>query len=194
MRKRDYKAEYRRRIERGLKKGLSRSQARGHPKPAEKPVSPRKKSARVRPDKSLDAAIREMNRGTSMTAAARAEHVSVERLRRFLVQESLADKEGTRWVPKDQRPRRVPVMTGGRFRILTVDGYQQARIVGEHHNAVGQFVRSNNLSVIEPFVGLHIRGANGNTYLLETDPNALHRIAAMDTPPFHEIYEIVSST
>jgi hypothetical protein len=193
-RKRDYKAEYRRRIERGLAKGLSRSQARGHPKPTEPPVSRKKKPARVKPDEGLVAAIREMNRGTSMTAAARAEHVSAERLRRFLVQEGLADKDGSRWVPKDQRPRRIPVMTGGRFRVLTVDGYQQARIVGEHHNAVGQFVRSNNLSVIEPFVGLHIRGANGNTYLLETDPNALHRIAAMDTPPFHEIYEIVSPT
>jgi hypothetical protein len=129
-----------------------------------------------------------------MTAAAREQHISAERLRRFLVQEDLANKDGRRWIPKDQRPRRVPVMTRGRFRILTVDGYQQARIVGEHHNAVGQFVRSNDVSVIEPFVGLVVRGANGQTHPLETDPNALHRIAAMDTPPFHEIYQIVSST
>lgn len=192
MRKRDYKAEYRRRIERGLKQGLSRSQARGHPKPTETAVSRKKKPARVRPDEGLVAAIKDMNRGNSMTAAARAEHVSVERLRRFLVQEGLADKDGSRWVPKDQRPRRVPVMTGGRTRILTVDGYQQARLVGEHHNAAGQFVRSNNLAVLEPFEGLVVRGANGRTYPLETDPNELHRIAAVDTPEFHEIYEIVA--
>lgn len=189
MRKRDYKAEYRRRIERGLAKGLSLSQARGHPKPAEKPVQRRS----VKTDPKLDAAVREMNQGRSMTAAAREQHISAERLRRFLTQEGLARKKDQRWIPRDQRPRRLPVMTGGRSRVLTVDGYQQARIVGEHHNAVGQFVRSNNLAVIEPYVGLHVRGTNGRKYLLETDPNALHRIAAMDTPPFHEIYEIVSS-
>ena len=189
-RKRDYKAEYRRRKEQGLAKGLSLSQARGHPKPSETPVQRKP----VEPDPNLEAVIREMNQGRSMTAAARDAHISAERLRRFLVQDDLADKQGQLWVPKDQRPRRIPVMTGGRFRVLTVDGYQQARIVGEHHNAVGQFVRSNILSVIEPFVGLHVRGANGKTYPLETDPNALHRIAAMDTPPFHEIYEIVSTT
>ena len=188
-RQRDYKAEYQRRIARGLKRGLSRAQARGHAKANETPISGRK----VAPDPNIEAAIRELNQGRSMTAAAREQHISAERLRRFLVQEDLADKEGRRWIPRDQRPRRVPVMTRGQFRVLTVDGYQQARIVGEHHNAVGQFVRSNDVSVIEPFVGLVVRGANGKTHPLETDPNALHRIAAMDTPPFHEIYEIVSA-
>jgi hypothetical protein len=34
---------------------------------------------------------------------------------------------------------------------------------------------------------------DGKSHPLETDPNALHRIAAMDTPPFHEIYEITSN-
>jgi len=85
-------------------------------------------------------------------------------------------------------------MTGGRFRILTVRGYQSARLVGEHHNAVGEFVRTNDIGFISPFQGQAVETVTGRKYPLETDPNVLHRIAAMDTPPFHEIYEITSNT
>lgn len=187
---RDYKAEYRRRIERGLARGLSRSQARGHPKGSERPVA----ASPVESDTKIDAAILAMNRRQSLTAAARSSHVSAERLRRYLTAQGLAEREGRRWAIQDSRPRKVPVMTRGRVRILTVDGYGESRLVGEHHHAVGQFVRTNDLAWIKPFEGKAVRVVSGRRYPLETEPNALHRIAAMDTPPFHEIYEITSST
>lgn len=85
-------------------------------------------------------------------------------------------------------------MTGGRFRVLTVRGYEQARLAGEHHHAVGEFVRTNNTAFIKPFDGQSVEAINKQRYVLETRPNALHRIAAMDSPPFHEIYEITSNT
>jgi hypothetical protein len=85
-------------------------------------------------------------------------------------------------------------MTGGRPRVLTVRGYEPARLVGEHHHAAGEFVRTNDIKLIQPFRGRAVQAVNGRRYVLETDPNALHRIAAMDSPPFHEIYEIVSPT
>src|SRR5690606_42151148 len=56
--------------------------------------------------------------GRSMTAAARSRHVSVERLRRYLVQESLAERKGRLWITNDSRPRRLPVMTGGTIKTL----------------------------------------------------------------------------
>ncbi len=188
--RRDYKAEYRRRIERGLARGLSRSQARGHPKANEQSIEP----IVTKGDPGLEAAIREMNHGTSMTAADRSRHISAERLRRFLVVQDLADRERHRWVATDTRPRQVPVMTGGRERTLIVDGYDQARLVGEHRQAVGAFVRTNDIALIKPFEGKSVRAASGRKYPLETDPNELHRIASMDTPPFHEIYAITSSS
>jgi hypothetical protein len=85
-------------------------------------------------------------------------------------------------------------MTGGRFRILTVRDYKEARLVGEHHHAVGEFVRTNSIELILPFKGRTVQTVSGRKYPLETSPNALHRIAAMDSPPFHEIYEIQSPT
>lgn len=187
---RDYKAEYQRRIARGLARGLSRSQARGHPKSSERGLQP--PPAKV--DEKLDSAILSMNQGQSLSSAARSSHVSAERLRRFLSQRGLAERQGRRWVMADNRPRRVPVLTGGRQRTLVVDGFGQASLVGEHHNAAGEFVRSNDLRLLQPFQGKSVRSASGREYPLETDPNELHRIAAMDTPPFHEIYEITSTS
>ena len=75
-----------------------------------------------------------------------------------------------------------------------MDGFEQASLVGKHHNAVGAFVRTNDIELLAQFEDLSVRAANGQLYLLETDPNELHRIAAMDTPPFHEIYQITSTT
>jgi hypothetical protein len=105
----------------------------------------------------------------------------------------LAKKKSRRWAPRDDRPRRVLVTTRGGFRVVFVAGYEPARLVGEHHHAASAFVRSNDIELLRPFEGKAVRSIDGKSYPLETDPNALHRIAAMDTPPFHEIYEITSA-
>ena len=84
-------------------------------------------------------------------------------------------------------------MTDGRIRVLTVRGYEEARLVGAHHHAAGEFVRTNDIKLIKPFAGQIVQAVSGRNYALETDPNAIHRIAAMDTPPFHEIYAITST-
>jgi hypothetical protein len=144
-------------------------------------------------DPRLEIAVREMNRGSSLTEAARSVSISPKELRSFVAERGLAKRKGDRWTIKDNRLRRVPVMTKGRVRTLTVRGYNQASLVGEHHQAVGHFVRTNNLKLISPFRGRTVVAVSGRKYPLETDPNQLHRIAAMDTPPFHEIYEITST-
>jgi hypothetical protein len=190
MARRNYKAEYRRRIARGLARGLSRSQARGHAQSKKKRQT---KASRSKPDPRIDVAILEMNRGRSLTATAKALHISPKRLQKALREQGLGKRKGRRWVAVDSRRRRVPVVTAGRQRTLTVIGYEPARLVGAHHAAIGHFVRTNDITVLEPFEGKSVRAANGRKYPLETDPNELHRIAAMDDPPFHEIYQITSA-
>jgi hypothetical protein len=133
-----------------------------------------------------------MNRGESMTVAAKASHVSPERLRQALAHSEIGQRSGRRWITADKRPRRVPVMTGGRVRVVIADGFEPAQLAGAHYHAVGEFVRTNDAGLLEPFEGKSVRTVSGRNYELEINPNALHRIAAMDSPPFHEIYEIVS--
>lgn len=169
----------------------SRLTSRKRPTKAQK--SPRKKRT-PRTDPLLEAAVLEVNRGQSITAAARDSNVTRKQLQTYLTGKRLTKRKGQRWVTKDERPRRVPVITRGRIRIVTVRGYEQARLVGQHHHAVGEFVRTNAIDSITPFDGESVLAVTGRKYPLETNPNALHRIAAMDTPPFHEIYEITSSS
>jgi hypothetical protein len=190
MARRDYKAEYQRRIARGLARGLTRAEARGHAKPKAK----RKKVGPLRADPSLEAALLEVNRGQSLTAAARSFGVTGKRLRDYASERKLVKKRGRRWLAQDNRLRRLPVISRGRFRVITVAGYKRARLVGEHFHAVGAFVQSNDIDLLKPFRRASVQSVDGKEHPLETDPNTLHRIAAMDTPPFHEIYEIVSPT
>ncbi len=96
-RKRDYKAEYQRRIARGFARGFSRSQARGHPKADEQFIE-RSSASAASPDPKLEAAFKRMRSGESLTKAARAEHISRERFRRFVKSKGLAELEGRRWV------------------------------------------------------------------------------------------------
>lgn len=155
---------------------------------------PKRSGRRQKSDPRLEIAVREMNRGRSLSAIARSLGFSSKSLKDHLRRKRLIARKGKRWVTRDNRLRRVPVMTGGRLRVLTIRGFKAASLVGQHHNSSGQFVRTNDIKLLEPFRGRTVRAVNGRSYLLETDPNALHRIAAMDSPPFHEIYEITSNT
>jgi len=190
MPRRTHKGDRKRRKARPPVGGLTRSQKRSTSNPRT-----RAKKFRLPIDYArFKGAMRKMNRGVSLTAAAREEHVSRERLRAFLTEHRLAKRKGRRWLIKKSLIYRVLVMSRGRPRVLAVRGYPAARLVGEHHRAARKFVGTNDIELLEPFRGRTVDAVNGRRYPLETDPNALHRIAAMDTPPFHEIYEIISPT
>jgi len=189
-RKRDYKAEYARRIARALQKGLSRSQARGHARAKE--AVHRKVSRPSADQKKLEGAVKALRRGKNQKAAAKAARISVERLRRFIYENNLATRQGARWVMTDGRPRRVPTICRGQFRTVIVPDFSGASLAGKYHNAVGHFIRSNDIEVIEAFDGLGLTDLKGRFYEFETDPNELHRYASADNPAFHEIYQIVS--
>jgi len=190
-RKRDYKAEYARRIRRGLAKGLARSQARGHARASEPAV--RKRKVKAGEEKKIERAVKALRSGKSQKASAKAGGISVERLRRFIYENKVAKRDGSRWVMTDDRPRRVLTIHKGRPRAVIVSGFSEVSLAGKYNASVGHFVRSNDLSAIEPFEGEGLTDTKGRFFPFETDPNALHRYAAMDTPAFHEIYQIISN-
>jgi hypothetical protein len=190
MPQRTYKAQKRRRVARGPTRALSRRQAHRH-------VKARKNPTNVHPpvsDDRIEAAVLEINRGRSLTATARAMGLSFSRLRQNLKQRRLIKRKSGRWVSNDNRLRRVQIITRGRQLALIVRGFVSASLAGAHFDAAGRFVRTNDISLLMPFEGKSIPAASGRRYPLETDPNALHRVAAIDQPAFHEIYRITSPT
>ena len=170
-RKRDYKAEYRRRIERGIARGLTRSQARGHPKPGEKSV--RTGSRAPKPDPKLKAAVKLLREGNSQKLAAKSVGISAARLRRFTYGHNLAKRVGRKWVVTDERSKRVPTITQGEVKTITVPGYEEASKAGAYWNDVGQFIRTNELEIILPYTADGLTDVKGRFFPFEADPNEL---------------------
>jgi hypothetical protein len=185
-RTRDYKAEYRRRIERGIKLGLNRSQARGHSSKARarrEPLPPT--------NSALWTAYRDFQASKILSKAARLNKVAPERLRKLIKSQGLAKRERGRWIDADQLPRRVLIYSNRKEREVLVSGYKQAALAGAHWHAAHEFARTNRIELLDPFVGRVVIDSKGRRHPLETDPNAIHRLAAAGGPAFHEVYRIV---
>jgi hypothetical protein len=185
-RQRDYKAEYQRRIASAAKRGLSRSQARGHARAGEASI----KAKPVKSDERLEAALKLLRQTNNQGRAAKEAGVSAERFRRFLRSNALAERQGRNWVLTDNRNRRMTVITGGEALELTLRDFEQASLNGRHLSAVGGFIRTNDIDLLDPFQGQSVVDAAGQAHPLETDPNELYRLAAAGGEVFHEIYRL----
>ncbi len=190
-RQRDYRAEYQRRIERGLARGLSRSQARGHPRSSESLTSGRMTVPAY--DPRLEAGLKLIRAGTPLNRAAPTIGVSRERLRRYVVQTGVVEKQRGRWtVVQDTRVRIIPIFSAGRSITVTIAGYEQSALAGRYMAAVRAFRDSNDPSYLTPFVGEFITDVRGKRHVFETRPNMLYRLALGDDDPFEQIYRIVA--
>ena len=176
---RDYGAEYARRVRLAAEQQESRSKARGHNVPPEGY------------DRQLEQGLKAIRDGMSLTAAAESIGVAPERLRGYLQQTGVASKQKERWsVGEDHRSRVVPVFSRGRTLEVTVSGYEEARLIGQYMSAVGQFLRTNDVSLLEPFRGKGLHDVNGVLIPFETNPNALYRLNRPGEDPFEAVYRI----
>lgn len=185
-RQRDYAAEYQRRIEKAAKRGLSRSQARGHAKAGEPAI----RSKPIKSDERLEAALKLLRQSGNQGRAAKDAGVSPERFRRFLRDQALAERRGREWHISDSRPRRMTVITEGDAREITLRDFDQASLNGRHLAVVRAFRDTNDIDLLRPFDGLSVIDIKGKAHPLETDPNALYRLANAGSEVFHEVYRL----
>lgn len=186
-RTRDYQAEYQRRIASAAKRGLSRAQARGHARSGEALI----RSKPVKSDDRLEAALKALRRSGNQGRAAREAGVSPERFRRFLRESDLAERKGRDWRITDRRPRDMTVISDGEVKIVRFGEPDQKSLNGQHLAAVKAFLSSNDIELLFPFAGRAVTDAKGKAHALETDPNALYRLAAAGSEIFHDVYRLV---
>lgn len=184
---RDFKAEYARRIARAASRGLSRSQARGHARNGEAPI----KAQTSKHDDRLEAALRHFRQTGNRAVAARSVNIAPERLRRFLRENVHIEGRGRSLKITDNRRRDMTVISGGKSQEVRLRDFEQASLNGQHLAAVGEFLRTNERELLTPFEGRSVIDAKSKLHILETDPNALHRMAAQGDEVFHDIYRLV---
>ncbi len=188
--RRNYQAEYQRRIANAERSGLSRSQARGHARTSESPT--RSNSASTGGDR-FEAALKLYRQSGNQATAAKAVGLAPERLRRFMRENVQVTGRGRSLKITDNRPRIMTVATGGEYRQLRLRGFDQASLNGRHEAAIGHFLSTNDGSYLTPFEGKSAVDTAGKSHPLETDPNALYRLAHADDGVFHNIYRLVSN-
>lgn len=151
-------------------------------------------AARPEPyDPQLEAVVKDIRSGKSLSQATRHNHVSQEKARAYLRQTGVVEKERGRWVVTvDFRGRELSIFTQGREITITVPDYKAARFIGQYMSAVGHFTRTGDVSLLEPFQGKSVMDDKGHRYPLETRPNVLFRLTSVQTETFHEIYRIVA--
>jgi hypothetical protein len=185
---RDYAAEYARRIARWLRKGFSKSQARGHPRPGEPGFRKRKLSL---DDEKLQHALRILRQEKNLAAAAKSARIAPERLRQVAASKGAITKQKRRWIVNPDLPRRMPLYSRGRQIVVTVGDLESASLIGRYMAAVGKFLKSNDRTLLQPFVGKSVTDISGKTHPIETNPNTLYRLASAGGESFESVYRIV---
>ena len=78
-----------------------------------------------------------------------------------------------------------------REKIVTVGDFKQASLVGKYMSAVGHFLKSNDRTHLNPFVGKSVTDIKQKSHRLETGPKTLYRLAQTGGSTFEQVYRIV---
>ena len=190
-RQRNYKQEYARRVARGAQRGLSRSTARGHPRAGER-VKPQTGRA-IDPGSREELALKLMRRGGSLRDAASHYHVSQERLRAYVKEQTEARRDGGKRAIIDRRTRQFPFYSDGGVVTPTMSLDETAK-AGRYMQAVKQFLRTGEADFLVPFAGEGARDVSGRLYSFELDENTLYELDHRDEAVIPELYRISERT
>src|SRR5438067_2241255 len=100
---------------------------------------------------------RSQARGHPKAAERHASPKAAERLRHFVQGLDFVERHGRRYsVGEDPWIRNVVFLSGGRRVKRAVQGYEQARRIGLHWEAIHEFKNTNDPAYLAPFVGAQI--------------------------------------
>jgi len=161
-----------------------RNSRRGSPS-IQRSKKARRAKSRIKARRARRALVRVL-RGESLTAAVRAEHISVRTALKHI------GKYLRKRRSKGGKTKYVPIKRDHRIRmwLLTPLGYvpvslgsRNASLNGKHSAAVQKFLRTGDVSVLEPFIGKRVAG-----HELVTDPQVLSALADAGALRLDDLY------
>ena len=184
---RDFRKEYADRVRRGLAKGYSRARARGHARAGDVP----RLTSIPDPSDAREKALKLMKAGATQKAAAKSAGVSVEKLRRYMKENTSAKRQGRKWIIIDRRPEMMVIASQGELRWIAARK-KAARAIGYYWNAVNRFLMTNDASHLDSFRNHGVRDADGKYHPWETNENVLRRLDSIGELSFPDIYRNVA--
>jgi hypothetical protein len=130
-----------------------------------------------------------LKHGSSLKAAASANRISQERLRRYLRENTEATRIGKVWRILDLRRFHLPIYSRGQIVELWLPD-DEATKAGEYLSAVSRFLPTGEISHLKPFVGEGVRDTSRTFHPFETGPNTLYRLDSKGELSVPEIYKI----
>jgi hypothetical protein len=142
---------------------------------------------------SLDHARRQFMLTKSVKGAARSTGVSESKLRRLIRNYRLArwDPKKRRWRITDRARREVGIISDGSAKAIVVRGFAKAQLAKAYSAAVKRFVETNDVAALAPYEGQSITDIDKRTYLFETRPNVLLRLANAGGDAEMKIYRLI---
>jgi hypothetical protein len=126
-----------------------------------------------------------------LSAAAKAARTTTSTFKREALKKKAIQKRGKNWVVRRDLHRQMLLFSDGRQITVTLPNQRSARNVGKYMAAVGQFVRSNDLKFLKPFIDRGVTDIAGKRHPFETNPNTLYQLTSSTDEVFESVYRIV---
>jgi hypothetical protein len=139
-------------------------------------------------NRALHVLARMRRTGSSLTAAAKEEHIDPRTVRKYLKSEIRGRGRG-RATKADRRRRDMLIPTTVGNAPVTVRGSKQASQLGKYMSAVGRYLRTGDVEALAEFRNQSIGG-----HTLITDPDTLSILAQAGALTLDEIYALPESS
>lgn len=144
-------------------------------------------------DARLQRALTILRDRKDIAAAARSAGTSVAKFKREVLKRKIIKKRGKNWIVSRDLHRQLLIYSDGKQVRVTLSGQRSARNAGKYMSAVGAFLRSNNIRILDQFIGRAVKDVAGKRHVFETNPNSLYRLASSTDEAFEAVYRIVVS-
>jgi hypothetical protein len=129
----------------------------------------------------------------SVKGSALSTGVSESQLRRLIKKYNLArwDRKTRRWRITDRARREVGIISDGSAKAIIVRGFAKAQLAKAYSAAVKRFLETSDVAGLAPYEGQSITDVSKQSYVLETRPNVLFRLANAGSDADMKIYRLI---